>query len=96
MISYNDIKKYSIVVKMSELLLDAPLVKTQVIEYNRFKIKNFDLKLNQSVSIIILLYPVNPEHTVECRTIVMEGDDYTNWGSDDGYVIQFIKNKLVE
>jgi hypothetical protein len=81
---------------MSEINLDTPLIKTQVIEYNRFKIKNFDLKLNEKVSIIILLYPVNPEHTVECRTIVMEGDDYTNWGNDDSYCINFIKNKLLE
>jgi hypothetical protein len=80
---------------MSEINLDTPLIKTQVIEYNRFKIKNFDLKLNEKVSIIILLYPVNPEHTVEARTIVMDGDDYTNWGNDDSYVINFIKSKLI-
>jgi len=80
---------------MSEINLDTPLIKTQVIEYNRFKIKNFDLKLNEKVSIIILLYPVNSEHVVEARTIVMEGDDYTNWGNDDNYVINFIKSKLI-
>jgi len=81
---------------MSEINLDTPLIKTQVIEYNRFKIKNFDLTLNEKVSIIILLYPVNPEHVVEARTIVMDGDDYTNWGNDDNYVINFIKRKLLE
>jgi len=80
---------------MSEIILDVPLVKTQVIEYNRFKIKNFDLKLGEKVSIIILLYPVNPEHVVEARTIIMEGDDYANWGDDDNYVINFIKSKLI-
>jgi len=81
---------------MSEILLDTNLVKTQVITYNRFKIKNFDLKLNESVSIIILLYPVNPDHSVECRTIVIEGADYEAWGFDDAYVINFIKNKILE
>lgn len=79
---------------MSEIFLDSSLTKTQVIEYNRFKIKNFDLKLNKSVSIIILLYPVNPEHVVECRTIVIQGDDYNAWGNDDSYIIEFIKQKL--
>jgi hypothetical protein len=81
---------------MSEINLDTPLSKIQVIEYNRFKIKNFDLRLHEKVSIIILLYPVNPEHTVECRTIVMEGADYEAWGNDDSYVINFIKTKLLE
>ena len=79
-----------------EIFLVTNLVKTQIITYNRFKIKNFDLKLNESVSIIILLYPEDPQHSVECRTIVIEGSDYEAWGNDDAYVINFIKNKLLE
>jgi hypothetical protein len=81
---------------MSEILLDTPIRKLVALEYDRFKIKNFDLKLNESVSIIIILYPVNPDHSVECRTIVIEGQDYDAWGNDDAYVINFIKNKLLE
>ena len=81
---------------MSEIPLETHIVKTEVIAYDRFKIRNFDLKLNESVTIIILLYPVNPDHAVECRTIVMDGTDYEAWGSDDTYVINFIKNKLLE
>ena len=79
-----------------EIFLDTPIRKLMALEYDRFKIKNFDLKLNESVSIIILLYPVNLEHSVECRTIVIEGADYEAWGNDDAYVINFIKNKLLE
>ena len=77
-----------------EIFLVTNLVKTQIITYNRFKIKNFDLKLNESVSIIILLYPEDPQHSVECRTIVIEGPDYEAWGNDDNYIIEYIKNKL--
>jgi len=79
-----------------EIFLDTPIRKLIALEYNRFKIKDFQLKLNESVSIIILLYPVNPEQSVECRTIVIEGQDYDAWGNDDAYVINFIKNKLLE
>ncbi len=79
-----------------EIFLDTPIHKLIALEYNRFKIKDFQLKLNESVSIIILLYPVNPEQSVECRTIVIEGADYEAWGNDDAYVINFIKNKLLE
>lgn len=77
-------------------ILDTPIRKLIDLEYDRFQIKDFQLKLNESVSIIILLYPVNPEHSVECRTIVIEGGDYDAWGNDDAYVINFIKNKLLE
>lgn len=79
-----------------EIFLDTPIRKLIALEYDRFKIKDFQLKLNESVSIIILLYPVNPEHSVECRTIMIEGADYDAWGNDDAYVINFIKNKLLE
>jgi hypothetical protein len=79
-----------------EIFLDTPIRKLIALEYDRFKIKDFQLKLNESVSIIILLYPVNPEHSVECRTIMIEGADYDAWGNDDTYVINFIKNKLLE
>jgi hypothetical protein len=81
---------------MSEIYLDTTLVKTQVIEYDRFKIKNFNLRLHEKVEILILLYPINPEHVVECRTIAMEGQDYEAWAEDDNYVIEFIKRKLLE
>jgi len=79
-----------------EIFLVTNLVKTQVITYNRFKIKNFDLKLNEKAEIIILIYPVNPEHIVECRTIVIDGEDYANWGTDDNVLIEIIKRKLLE
>ena len=79
-----------------EIFLDTPIRKLIALEYDRFKIKDFQLKLNESVSIIIILYPVNPEHSVECRTIMIEGADYEAWGNDDAYVINFIKNKLLE
>ena len=81
---------------MSEIPLETHIVKTEVIAYDRFKIRNFDLKLNESVTIIILLYPVNPDHAVECRTIAMNGQDYANWGEDDNYIVEFIKRKLLE
>ena len=81
---------------MSEIFLDTPIRKLMALEYDRFKIKNFDLKLNESVSIIILLYPVNPEQSVECRTIEIKGPDYEAWSNDDNYIIEYIKNKLLE
>ena len=81
---------------MSEIFLDTPIRKLMALEYDRFKIKNFDLKLNEKAEIIILIYPVNPEHIVECRTIVIDGEDYANWGTDDNVLIEIIKRKLLE
>jgi hypothetical protein len=32
--------------------------------------------------------------TISVQQIVMEGQDYSNWGNDDQYAINFILNKL--
>lgn len=74
--------------------LDTPIVETTVKTYTKFFVKNVTVNINSSATIIILLYPV--EGDIVSRVIEMTGDDYTNWGSDDNYLIQFIKNKLNE
>jgi hypothetical protein len=76
------------------IYLENPIIRTSVIEFDRFKIKNFEITLNEKVKIIILLFPVNPEHIIEAMTITIEGDEYANWGSDDEYLINLIKQKI--
>ena len=73
--------------------LDTPIVETVVKTYTKFLIKNVTVNVNSSATIIVLLFPL--EGDVISRIIEMDGDDYANWGSDDNYLIQFIKQKLV-
>jgi hypothetical protein len=72
--------------------LETPITETIVKTYTKFLIKNITVNVNSSATIIILLYPL--ESDVVCRIIQMDGDDYANWGSDDNYLIDFIKTKL--
>lgn len=72
--------------------LDTPIVETVVRTYTKFFIKNVTVNINSSATIIILLYPV--EGDIISRIIEMDGSDYADWGSDDNYLINFIKNKL--
>jgi len=73
--------------------LDTPIVETVVKTYTKFLIKNVTVNINSSATIIVLLCPL--EGDIISRIIDMDGEDYANWGSDDNYLIQFIKQKLV-
>lgn len=73
--------------------LDTPITETVVKTYTKFFIKNVTVNINSSATIIVLLFPL--EGDVVSRIIEMDGDDYANWGSDDNYLIQFIKTKLI-
>jgi hypothetical protein len=73
--------------------LDTPIVETVIKTYTKFLIKNVTVNINSSATIIVLLYPLMGD--IISRIIEMDGSDYANWGSDDNYLIQFIKQKLV-
>ena len=72
--------------------LDIPITETVTKTYTKFLIKNVTVNINSSATIIILLYPL--EGDIISRIIQMDGSDYANWGSDDSYLINFIKAKL--
>lgn len=77
----------------SYINLDTPIVETVVKTYTKFLIKNITVNINSSATIIVLLSPL--EGDIVSRIIQMDGSDYANWGNDDNYLIQFIKQKLV-
>lgn len=74
--------------------LDTPITDTVITTYNKFLIKSINVELNSSATIIVLLYPVENSGTIVSRIIVMSGTDYANWGNDDNYLIEFIKQQL--
>lgn len=73
--------------------LDTVITETVITTYNRFLIKSITVNINSSATIIILLYP-ETSGTIVSRIIEMDGTDYANWGNDDNYLIEFIKQKL--
>ena len=76
---------------MSKITLDTPKVVTKTVTYTEFAIKDIIISLNQSARFIVILYG----DETDVVDIEMTPEEYTDWGSDDDYVIQFIKNKLV-
>ena len=63
------------------------------ITVNRFDIDSIDIQLFKSAVIRVNLYGFDG-FRVSVRNVVMEGDDYANWGNDDQYIITYVMNTL--
>lgn len=75
---------------MNKIPLDIPKVVTKTMTYTEFAIKDIIITLNETARFIIILYGDD----TDVVDIEMTAEEYEAWGSDDGYVIQLIKNKL--
>jgi len=75
---------------MSKITLDTPKVVTKTITYTEFVIKDIVIRLNNSAKFIVILYG----DETDVVDVEMTPEEYDLWGSDDNYVIQFIKTKL--
>lgn len=76
---------------MNKIILDNPKVVTKTFIYTEFLIKDIIITLNKSAKFIVILYGDD----TDVVDIEMTTEEYQNWGSDDDFVIQFIKQKLL-
>lgn len=81
---------------MSYINLTTPKTKTTVIEYDRFIIKDVKILLSSSAKVIVLLIPttVTPKDGAIIKTYTLEGTAYTDWGNDDTYLVNYLKNAI--
>lgn len=70
-----------------------PVTVTRVTVIDKFVIKKVDVKLKENAEIIVDLVD-NTGNYAGTKFLVISGEDYTNWGSDDDYIINWIKNNL--
>ena len=70
-----------------------PVTVTTVTIMCKFVIKNVEVDLNQCANIRVDLFD-NNDNYAGSRFLVMSGNDYANWGSDDNYLINWVKNNL--
>ena len=75
---------------MSNIL---PYEIVSTITVNRFEIDSIDIRLFTSANIRVNLFDL-AGFRVSVRNVLMEGDDYTNWGNDDQYILTFVMNAL--
>ena len=79
---------------MNQLInFEKPVELISTTKYLSFKIREVLINLNSGASFVVLLYG-ETEDVILCKTVEMTGEDYLKWGSNDDYVVEYIKNKL--
>ena len=66
-------------------------VTTHVI--NSFSVSVLDVVLFVSVTLNVFLKDANGV-IVNCSQLTLTGTDYTNWGGDDNYILNYVSSKL--
>ena len=69
---------------------DYSLVKTSIINNIKIRIMKIDLYKSVTLSVSLLTNNMN----IDNKLITISGDDYTKWGNDDNYIINFVLNNL--
>jgi len=72
---------------------EKPIELISTTKYLSFKIREVLINLNNGASFVVLLYG-ETEDVILCKTVEMTGEDYLKWGSNDDYVVEYIKEKL--
>lgn len=66
---------------------------TQVNEIKYFKVSVDRLELFKSARLSVQLMNEN-KVTVDVKSFLLTGTDYTNWSNNDQYIIDYVLNKL--
>jgi hypothetical protein len=81
-------------------ITEKTIIKTETQVINAFNIRHVTVVLNERATITVeLIYRDNSSEYVNERlinviNINVQGDDYSSWGSDDTYIIDYIKNYI--
>ena len=77
---------------MSEKFVFYPPIK-QTTTANSFTINILDFQLYKSVRIAVSIFNAD-DVLLYNRFYVLQGAEYTNWGNDDKYIVDYVKAKL--
>jgi hypothetical protein len=75
---------------MSDII---PTEKTTTKVVVRFAMDIIDLVLNTSATFRVITYDIEGS-SIDTTSVLLAGEDYTNWGTNDDYVIQFVATQL--
>ena len=70
-----------------------PLDKITTLTIYSFTLDRIEVDLFNSARIRVNLMDQN-NNRIDCTFVTLSGDDYTNWGNNDDYIISYVANKL--
>jgi hypothetical protein len=80
---------------MENVDLSQPIV--QKVEVLGFRVSVLQVQLGQSARLAIHLNCIlDGKPFIQYKEMVIEGEEYLSWGSDDNYIMELVKLKLGE
>lgn len=61
----------------------------------KFRYTILDIQLFTSIRVAVYLYNER-DSLIEATQFVIQGQEYSNWGQDDKYIVNLIKQKIQE
>ena len=65
----------------------------RILKIVKFTYQILEIKLFESVRIAVYLYS-DQDVLIESKQYIIEGDEYVNWGTDDKYLVNLLKQKI--
>jgi hypothetical protein len=78
---------------MNTIVLETPM--PRMISVLSFRLRVIELILGQSVKLAVFLECESGGKSFnDYKEVILEGDEYFAWGTDDTYIIETVKSKL--
>ena len=71
-----------------------PPYKPKVLPGNRITIRPIEIKLFQSIKLLIQIYNDSSNEIIDTKIYEITDDEYKNWSNDDNYIIKLLKDKI--
>ena len=65
----------------------------RILKIVKFTYQILEIKLFESVRIAVYLYS-DQDVMIEARQYIIEGEEYANWGTEDKYLVNLLKQKI--
>lgn len=79
---------------MEKINFDSPITKIITNTYVSFRVTKVDVNLNNSATVSVIVYNENNEFENFIEVIDINNNDYQEWGTDDNYIKEYVKNYL--
>ena len=65
----------------------------RILKIVKFTYQILEIKLFESVRIAVYLYS-DQDVMIEARQYIIEAEEYANWGTEDKYLVNLLKQKI--
>ena len=72
-----------------------PPVKLKPLTASKIRVSIIDMKIFEYVRLSVHLLDID-DSSIDNRFYLLQGDDYKGWGTDDNYLINWVKKRLNE